>query len=97
MPSESMSTKSNPVSFPIRKHHAILYSQLTTYDKKQPRSGAVQLKTNMETYGLFRNALLERNVYTLPDGRWYIGASHSDVELAFVAEAIAEGMGVACG
>lgn len=62
-----------------------------------PRDYRDTLKTNMETYGLFRNALLEHNVYTLPDGRWYVGAAHSDEELGLVTDAITEAMGVACG
>ena len=62
-----------------------------------PRNYRDTLKTNMETYGLFRNSLLEHDVYTLPDGRWYIGAVHTDKELSLVTDAVAESMIAVCG
>ncbi len=52
-------------------------------------------KANGEKYGRFRETLLERNVYTLPDSRWYVGVAHTDKELSLVTDAITEAMNVA--
>lgn len=40
----------------------------------------------------FTAALLERGIYNLPGGRWYVGASHSDKELERVLSAVHESM-----
>ena len=62
-----------------------------------PRDYRDTLKTNMDTYSSFRNALLERGTYTLPDGRWYVGVAHTDKELSLVTGALAESMIALCG
>ena len=46
------------------------------------------MKADAETYDRFRMLMLERNVYLLPEGRWYVGATHTDEELAKVVPAI---------
>lgn len=38
-------------------------------------------KSDMETFAKFRKHLLQEGVQTLPDGRWYVGATHTDKEL----------------
>jgi len=40
----------------------------------------------------FRAAMLEREVYTLPGGRWYVGATHRDTQLQQILPAIDEAM-----
>ncbi len=40
----------------------------------------------------FRQGMLERGIYNLPGGRWYVGATHSDKELERVLPAIRESM-----
>lgn len=40
----------------------------------------------------FREGLLEGGIYNIPDGRWYVGAAHSDKELDRVLPAIREAM-----
>ena len=40
----------------------------------------------------FRAGLLQRGIYNLPGGRWYVGAAHSDKELQRVLPAIHESM-----
>jgi len=39
-------------------------------------------------YSAFRQAVLDAGVQLLPDGRWYIGATHGDVELGIAQEGI---------
>ena len=34
--------------------------------------------------------MLDRGVHLLPDGRWYVGAAHTEVELHLVRHAITE-------
>ncbi len=53
-----------------------------------PRNYRDTLRTDMEKYSRFRQAMLEREVYLLPDGRWYIGSQHGEGELAVVLPAI---------
>ena len=38
----------------------------------------------------FRLTLLRSGVHVLPDGRWYVGAVHSDAELPAIEAAIEE-------
>jgi glutamate-1-semialdehyde 2,1-aminomutase len=49
-------------------------------------------KTDMATYTKLRAELLARGVHLLPDGRWYVGAAHTDKELAKVIPAIEQAM-----
>ncbi|MDA0745999.1 MAG: aspartate aminotransferase family protein [bacterium] len=44
--------------------------------------------TDMEAYTRFRTGMLEEGVQLLPDGRWYVGLTHTDRELAFTQAAI---------
>jgi glutamate-1-semialdehyde 2,1-aminomutase len=53
-----------------------------------PLNYADTLKTDMETYSRFQTAMFENNIQILPDCRWYIGAVHTDKELAKVIPAI---------
>lgn len=55
-----------------------------------PRNYRDTLNTDMAMYQRFRNAMLERGVLLLPDGRWYVGAVHGDSELQLVLAAIRE-------
>jgi glutamate-1-semialdehyde 2,1-aminomutase len=50
----------------------------------QREFGAVDL----DTYDWFRREMLRRDVYVLPEGRWWVGSSHTDAELEIVREAI---------
>ncbi|MDA0710622.1 MAG: hypothetical protein O3B73_10490 [bacterium] len=42
----------------------------------------------MSTYTRFRAHMLDNGVQLLPDGRWYVGLTHTPHELEFVQEAI---------
>jgi hypothetical protein len=42
----------------------------------------------MTAYTRFRIFMLDKGVYLLPDGRWYVGASHDAEALAFGQAAI---------
>ena len=53
-----------------------------------PRAWADVLKADGEKYEKFRAAMLEHLVYLPPAGRWYVGASHTDRELARVIPAV---------
>ena len=53
-----------------------------------PRNYRDTLKTDMAAYTRFRAAMLARGVQLLPDGRWYVGAAHTDRELELVLPAI---------
>ncbi len=53
-----------------------------------PRRWADVLRAETEPGERFRAAMLERGVQLLPEGRWYVGAAHTDAELAKVIPAI---------
>ena len=53
-----------------------------------PRNYRDTLAADAGRYAAFRLGLLERGVYVLPDGRWYVGAVHGDAELDLVCAAI---------
>ena len=57
-----------------------------------PRSWADVMQADSEAYDRFRAEMLERCVQLLPEGRWYVGAAHSDAELDQVIPAIRESM-----
>ena len=57
-----------------------------------PRSWADVMNADEETYNRFRAAMLDREVQLLPEGRWYVGATHTDKELEKVVPAIQESM-----
>ena len=46
-----------------------------------PRNYADTLEIDTETYQRFRLAMLEAGIHTLPDGRWYVSAVHTQREL----------------
>jgi glutamate-1-semialdehyde 2,1-aminomutase len=48
------------------------------------------LAADSERYQEFRLALLRSGVHVLPDGRWYVGAVHSQAELDLVLPALEE-------
>ncbi len=45
-------------------------------------------QVDMETYTRFRSHMLDNGVQLLPDGRWYVGLTHTSTELALAQEAI---------
>jgi glutamate-1-semialdehyde 2,1-aminomutase len=45
-------------------------------------------RVDMDTYTRFRARMLDNGVQLLPDGRWYVGLSHTSEELSLVQEAI---------
>ncbi len=53
-----------------------------------PQTYRETLPADAVGYGRFRLAMLCAGVHLLPDGRWYIGAAHSDRELLFAQQAI---------
>ena len=57
-----------------------------------PRNYRDTLKADAAAYTRFRAAMLARGVQLLPDGRWYIGAAHTDRELERVLPAIEQSM-----
>jgi len=57
-----------------------------------PRSIRDLVNVDAEAGHRFQMGLLERGVYNLPGGRWYVGATHSDRELERVIPAIHESM-----
>lgn len=59
---------------------------------KSPRDYRDTLQVDGAAYTRFRMAMLEHGVQLLPDGRWYVGAVHTDAELAVVVPAIQESM-----
>ena len=46
------------------------------------------LAADAATLAAFRAAMLDSGVYLLPDGRWYVGATHTDRELARALPAV---------
>ena len=55
---------------------------------KPPRAWTDVMKADDQANDRFRAAMLERNIYLLPEGRWYVGAVHTDRELQKVLPAI---------
>ena len=55
---------------------------------KPPRCYADTLAADAAAYARFRAALLEAGIYLLPDGRWYVGATHTGRELQRTLPAI---------
>lgn len=55
---------------------------------KAPVNYEDTLQANMTLFGKFRLRMLEQGIHLLPDGRWYVGASHTDTELAATKQAI---------
>lgn len=53
-----------------------------------PKNYAETLKADLVLQKEFRKYLLESAVQVLPDGRWYVSASHNAEELSFVQNAI---------
>ena len=53
-----------------------------------PRDYRDTLRADAGRYAAFRLGLLERGVYVLPDGRWYVGAVHGDAEFDVACAAI---------
>jgi glutamate-1-semialdehyde 2,1-aminomutase len=53
-----------------------------------PRDYRETLRASADQYQRFQMAMLNQGVYLLPDGRWYVGASHDDAALAIAVEAI---------
>ena len=58
-----------------------------------PQNYRDTLPADATRYGRFRNAMLGAGVLLLPDGRWYIGAAHSDEELRLTQRAIEHALG----
>ncbi|CAL1517214.1 aminotransferase class III-fold pyridoxal phosphate-dependent enzyme [Chitinophaga sp. MM2321] len=56
--------------------------------KKPPLNYEDTLQADMTLFGKFRLGMLEQGIHLLPDGRWYVGASHTDTELADTKRAI---------
>jgi glutamate-1-semialdehyde 2,1-aminomutase len=48
---------------------------------------------DLTTYTTFKQTMLESGIQLLPDGRWYLGVSHGDEELAMTQEAIRSAIG----
>lgn len=46
------------------------------------------LRARMDSYGDFAMGLLDKGVLTLPDGRWYVSAVHSDEDIERTIEAV---------
>jgi glutamate-1-semialdehyde 2,1-aminomutase len=53
-----------------------------------PRDYRDTLAASAEHSAAFRLGLLHRGVLVLPDGRWYVGATHGDAELSIALAAI---------
>jgi glutamate-1-semialdehyde 2,1-aminomutase len=56
--------------------------------EKQPENYEDTFNVDLDLQKEFRKYLLESAVQVLPDGRWYVSASHTENELAFVKDAI---------
>ena len=56
--------------------------------ERVPHSIRDLVDVDAEKGNLFRTGLLERGIYNLPSGRWYVGATHTDRELERVVAAI---------
>ena len=57
-----------------------------------PRSWSDVLKADGAKNDRFRAAMLEKHVHLVPEGRWYVGAAHTDKELEKVIPAIQQSM-----
>lgn len=57
-----------------------------------PRNYEDTLHSDKARYKKFHRAMLEQGVHLLPDGRWYVGAAHTEVELNLVRHAITESL-----
>ena len=57
-----------------------------------PRNWSNVMRADDQTYTHFRAEMLERNIQLLPEGRWYVGAVHTEAELEKVLPAIKESM-----
>ncbi len=57
-----------------------------------PKNWPDVMRADSDRYDRFRTAMRDRHVLCLPEGRWYVGASHSDKELEKVLPAIRESM-----
>jgi glutamate-1-semialdehyde 2,1-aminomutase len=55
---------------------------------RPPRDYRETLRVDGARYSRFRAALLARGVQVLPDGRWYVGATHGEEELQQARSAI---------
>jgi glutamate-1-semialdehyde 2,1-aminomutase len=53
-----------------------------------PRNYADTLNANSARSAEFRDGMLHQGILCLPEGRWYVGATHTDTELAKVNAAI---------
>jgi glutamate-1-semialdehyde 2,1-aminomutase len=53
-----------------------------------PRDYRQTLRSDTTAYTRFRIAMLGHGVYLLPDGRWYVGATHDDEAFQFAQTAI---------
>ena len=56
--------------------------------REPPRCYADTLAADAAAYARFRAALLDEGIYLLPDGRWYVGATHTERELQRTLPAI---------
>ena len=59
---------------------------------ESPRAWTDVMKADPAAYQRFRGQMLEHQIQLLPDGRWYVGATHSDKELEKVIPAIRQSM-----
>ena len=57
-----------------------------------PQSYRDVMHVDKDTGNKFRSALFESGIYTLPNGRWYVGATHAEEQLAQVLSAIDKAM-----
>ncbi len=57
-----------------------------------PRSIRDVMQADQETGNRFRAGMLDRGIYNLPGGRWYVGATHGELQLEQVIPAIQESM-----
>lgn len=57
-----------------------------------PKSYRDVIRADRTTGDRFRVNMLQRGIYNLPGGRWYVGATHSDTELDRVVAAVKESM-----
>lgn len=56
--------------------------------KEKPNQYFDLQKTDMTIFHNFREKLLLEGVQTLPDGRWYVGATHTETELEITKNAL---------
>ncbi|WP_157986349.1 aspartate aminotransferase family protein [Chitinophaga alhagiae] len=56
--------------------------------REEPRNYADTLAADAALFAKFRALMLHEGIHLLPDGRWYIGITHTDAELAFTRQAI---------